>query len=190
MENDNQDGIIVDVEEANNEGGEESAEVDGKPEAKPEKPKRTPQEEYEYHQGRAERLAKKLGLKKPEVKNNSSEPSELELDYGKKAYLKSYGIQGSDELELVKTEIKRSGMELDELVSNEYFIGKLNNLRAVRESSNAIPKSKNRSGQTGVTDLDLAVAKFNETGELPTDFKLKNQVIDAITKKEKGEPFV
>ena len=188
-ENENNDEVIVDNVEENNEVVEENTEVEEKPEAKTEKPKRTPQEEYEYHQGRAERLAKKLGLKKPEVKNNSSEPSDIDLDYGKKAYLKSYGIQGSDELALVKAEMKRSGMELDEIVSNEYFTGKLQNLRDVRESSNAIPKGKNRSGQSGITDTDLAVAKFNETGELPSDFKLRNKVIDAITKKEKGDPY-
>lgn len=188
-ENENNDEVIVDNVEETNEVVEENTEVEEKPEAKPEKPKRTPQEEYEYHQGRAERLAKKLGLKKPEVKNNSSEPSDIDLDYGKKAYLKSYGIQGSDELALVKAEMKRSGMELDEIVSNEYFTGKLQNLRDVRESSNAIPKGKNRSGQSGITDTDLAVAKFNETGELPSDFKLRNKVIDAITKKEKGDPY-
>lgn len=187
MENENQDDVIVDVEEANNEGGEEKTEVEEKPEAKPDKPKRTPQEEYEYHKGRAERLEKKLGLKKPEVKKDTSTP--VELDYGQKAFLKTYGIQGSDELALVKSFQSRTGDDLDTIVSDDIFLGKLNALRDARESANAIPKGKPRSGQTAVTDVDIAFAKFKESGELPTDFETRNKVVDRIAAEEKGPMF-
>ena len=101
-----------------------------------------------------------------------------ELDYGQKAYLKTYGIQGSDELALVKTFQARTGDDIDTIVSDDIFLGKLNSLREAKQSTDAIPKGKGRSGQTGVTDVDIAVAKFKETGELPSDFELRRQVID------------
>lgn len=191
MENEINDEVIIDDVEANNEVEvTEEIEVTEKAEAKAEKPKRTPQEEYDYHQGRAERLAKKLGLKKPEVKKDSSEPSEsINLDYGEKAFLKTYGIQGADELALVKNFASRTGDDLDTIVSDDIFLGKLNNLRQARESANAIPKGKNRSGQSAITDTDLAYAKYKETGDLPTDFATRNKVVDMIAAEEKGPMF-
>lgn len=184
MENENNDQVIVDEVVENNEQVEENTGVET---PKEKKPKRTPQEEYDYFKGRADRLAKKLGIEaKPEVKD-TSKPNEL--DYGQKAFLKTYGIQGSDELALVKTFATRTGDDLDTIVSDDIFLGKLNALRQARESANAIPKSKSRSGQTAVTDVDLAVAKFKEDGTLPADFETRNKVVDAITKEEKGPLF-
>lgn len=189
MENEINDEVIIDDVEANNEVVEENTKVEEKPEAKPEKPKRTPQEEYEYHKGRAERLEKKLGLKKPEVKQDSSKPSEL--DMGTIAYLNSLvGLKGKDEIALAREYIA-NGRDALSLSENKFFMQDLQNLRDAKASADAIPKGNSRSGQTGITDVDLAVAKYKETGELPTDFKLRNKVIDlAITKKEKGDPYL
>ena len=177
METKDKDEVIVDNEEETNEEVEEDTEE--KP-AKADKPKRTPQEEYEYHKGRSERLAKKLGIKDEKVEPVKDTPTEKpnELDYGAKAFLKTYGIQGSDELALVKTFQTRTGDDLDTLVSDEVFLGKLNSLREARASANAIPKGKGRSGESSVTDIDLAVAKFKETGELPSDFETRTKVVD------------
>lgn len=189
MENEIDQDVVVadDVEATGDEVVEETTEAEP---AKQEKPKRTPEEQYEYHAGKAKRLAKKLGLDqeaKPDVKSDASKPNEL--DYGQKAFLKTYGIQGSDELALVKTFQSRTGDDLDTIVSDDIFQGKLNALRQARESANAIPKGKPRSGQTAVTDVDLAVAKFKEDGTLPSDFETRNKVIDTITKEEKGPLF-
>lgn len=189
MPNENNDEVIVDEVEDSNEKVEETPEET----PKEEKPKRTPQEELEYFEGRANRIRKKLGIEKPtEIESKKAptgKPSESDLNYGEKAFLKTYGIQGSDELALVKNFVSRTGDDLDTIVSDDIFLGKLNNLRQARESANAIPKGKNRSGQTGITDIDLAVAKYKETGELPTDFATRNKVVDAITTEEKGDMF-
>jgi len=182
MATNEQDQVIVDEEADTNEEAEVVEET-----PKQEKPKRTPQEEYEYHNGRAQRLAKKLGLEaKPEVKEDSSKPSDL--DYGQKAFLKSYGVSGSDELALVK-QFQDRGFNLDSIVSDDVFTAKLNNLRQARETANAVPKGKGRSSQTAVTDIDIAVAKFREDGTLPSDFETRNKVVDIVTKAEKGALF-
>lgn len=185
-ENENSEVIVDDAENINEEVGENT-----EGEAKEQKPKRTPQEEYEYHKGRADRLAKKLGLKaetvvKPEVKN-SSKPSDL--DYGQLALLNSMvGLKGKDEIALAKEYIS-NGKDILGLSENKFFLQDLQSLRDARASADAIPKGKNRSGQTGITDVDLAIAKFKEDGTLPTDFETRNKVVDAITKEERGPMF-
>jgi hypothetical protein len=189
MDKNEQDEVIVDDVEDTNEEVEETSEE--KAEVKTEaKPKRTPQEELEYFEGRAARLRKKLGTEAP----GKIEPKEAptgkpsELDFGQKAYLKSYGVSGSDELTLVK-QFQDRGFALDTIVEDDVFISKLNSLREAKASADALPKSKPRSGATGVTDVDLAIAKYKENGELPKDFATRNKVVDAITKEESGDMF-
>lgn len=180
--NEQEEDIVVDLEETNEEVEEVTEETHKK-----EKPKRTPQEEYEYHLGRANRIAKKHGFNaesKPEPVKKDSTEKPNSLDYGQKAFLNSYGIKGSDELALVK-QFQDRGFDLDSIVSDDVFTSKLSNLREARETSNAIPRGKGRSAQTSVTDVDLAVAKFQETGELPNDLDTRIKVVDAITAKDK-----
>lgn len=177
------DEVITDDVEDNSEPTEEVVEEA----PKEEKPKRTPQEELEYFEGRAARIRKKLGLdeNKDEApkKVDTSKPSE-DLDYGEKAYLRSaLNLKGSDELQLARDWKKKYGSTVEEMETDEVFINRLNGLREARETMNAIPKGKNRSGQTGVTDADIAFAKFQETGKMPEDFKtrvaVKNKIVEA-----------
>ena len=62
MDNEKKDEVIVGNEEENNEEGQENTTDET---TKVDKPKRTPQEELEYFEGRANRLRKKLGVDKP-----------------------------------------------------------------------------------------------------------------------------
>ncbi len=174
MENE-QDEVIVGNEEENNETETEVTEEA----PKAEKPKRTPKEEYDYHMGRAKRIATKHGLEDEPVK---SKPSELDL--GSIAYLNSLiGLKGKDEIALAREYIANGKSVLD-LADNKYFNQDLQTLRDARDTANAVPKGKNRSSQAGVTDVDFAVAKYKETGELPDDFGTRNKVIDSITASE------
>ena len=175
MENEVQDEVIVGNEEDNNETVEVTEETPQ------EKPKRTPKEEYDYLQGRAKRLAKKHGFEESEDKP-SSKPNELDL--GAIAYLNSMiGLKGKDEIALAREYIA-SGKQVLDLADNKFFNQDLQALRDARDTANAVPKGKNRSSQAGINDLDFAVAKFKDTGELPHDFATRNKVIDAITAEE------
>lgn len=150
-------------------------------------------EELRAEVAKLKRINDKLNKKQQEPQEPKEEPKEShksgELDYGQKAYLKSYGVSGSDELALVK-QFQARGFELDSIVEDDVFTAKLENLRQAKKTEAAIPKGKKRSGQTGTTELDMAVAKYNETGELPKNFKLRNKVIDkAISKKSNSAPF-
>jgi hypothetical protein len=175
MENDEGEVIVNDTEDTNEqvEGNTEEA-------PKEEKPKRTPQEEIEYFEGRAARLRKKHGI--DQEAKTSSKPNELDL--GAIAYLNSMvGLKGKDEIALAREYIANGKTVLD-LAENKFFNQDLASLREAKETSNAVIKGKNRSSQTGVTDVDFAVAQYKETGQLPDDFATRNKVIDAITAEE------
>lgn len=88
-----------------------------------------------------QRLAKKFE-KNPEVKASKSD----ELDYGKKAFLASNGIKGTKEFDFVKDELKKSGLELGDLVENEYFQSKLDKFRALNKTADATIKGKDSKG--------------------------------------------
>lgn len=80
-----------------------------------------------------------------------------------------------------------TGKGLLDVMDSNYFKSRLADFREAQASSDAIPKGKNRSGQTGVTDTDLAVAKYKESGNLPDDFKTRSAVIKQIAAAEQME---
>src|SRR3990167_6284309 len=118
-----------------------------------------------------------------EPSKDPSKPSEL--DYGQKAFLKAYGISGSEELALIK-QFQDRGFGLDSIVEDDVFKAKLTNLREAKESQDAIPKGKGRSAQVASTNIDLAYAKFKESGEWPQDFDTAKKLKDKIVEMEAG----
>lgn len=186
MASNDQEEVIVDDLENNN---EEEGGAEGKS-TKVDKPKRTPQEEYDYHRGRADRLGKKLGLEakseKTETVKNTPTDKPSEFSDGQLAILRADGIKRKDEIALVQ-EYVDTGKKLLDVLENKHFLNDLKDLRETRESTDAVPKGKGRTAQTGTTDLDLAVAKFNETGELPEDFTLRTQVVNKLAEREKDK---
>lgn len=188
MEQNEQDEVIVDNEEETNEEVEEATEE--KP-VTTDKPKRTPQEEYDYHSGKAKRLAKKLGLseekseQKPEIKKSSSKPSDL--DYGQLALLRQEGIKGAGETALFKEIMAETGKGVLDVLDSNYFKSRLTDFREAQATLNATPKGKNRSSQASMSDEDVAFAKYNETGKLPEDFKTRIAIKNKIVAAEKNK---
>jgi hypothetical protein len=182
MENE-QDDVIVDTEADYNEEVEEATEAP----AKAEKPKRTPQEELEYFEGRASRLRKKLGIdeaKATDTTKATQTDKPNDLDYGQLALLRTEGIKGSGELALFKEIMAETGKGVLDVMDSGYFKSRLAEFRESQESAAAVPKGKGRSGQTGVTDVDMAVAKYKESGTLPDDFRTRSAVVKHIAKEE------
>lgn len=153
-----------------------------------EKPKLTPEQQLAIHRREIKKLEKSLGHE-PEVKSQPKEKASSDLDYGQKAFLKTYGIQGSDELALAKTFMARTGDDLDTIVSDDIFLGKLNSLRAAREAAAAVPKGIKRSSQPAQNDADVALATYRETGKLPEDNKLAREVLNKHLEAEKSNNF-
>ena len=147
---------------------EETLEETTEEENKVEKPKRTPQEELDYFEGRAKRLRKDLGIESP--KEISKTQKSNGLDYGEKAYLTSNGIKGSKEFEFVQSELKSSGQGLDDLLENDYFQSRLEKFRALNKTSDAIPKG-NRSGAVATDSVEYWAGKPIE--DVPAEMRTK-----------------
>ena len=100
------------------------------------------------------RMAKKGKKKVDEVDDTpESEPESSDLDFGQKAFLRSYEIKGADELELVTSWMKRTGDALDLVVEDDIFTARLEKLREAKASKDAIPKNTKRSSQTATDDV-------------------------------------
>lgn len=158
----------------------ETTEETNKEKTEGDKPKRTPQEELAYFEGRASRLRKDLGLDTParETKSKKSD----DLDYGAKAFLTANGIKGAKEFDFVKEEMKKSGEDLDSLLENDYFKTRLEKFRALDKTSNATPTGK-RSGGVATDSVEYWLTKPIE--EVPADMRIK--VINHKLAKEKNK---
>lgn len=116
--------------------------------------------------------------KKSEVREEHKNSDEFGYDI--KAYLKSSGIK-ADEFDFVKKELKNFGGSVDDLIENEYFQAKLEKERKVKETAEAIPKSK-RSGSPATDSVDYWLSKPFE--EVPQNMRAK--VVNARLDKEKN----
>ena len=140
-------------------------------------------EGFELKDGKWVKLKVEKPKEEPKVDiDPSKEPSKpSELDYGQMALLRQEGIKGAGETALFKEIMTETGKGVLDVLDSNYFKSRLTDFREAQASSNAIPKGKNRSGQTGTTDLDFAYAKFKDTGEMPADFKtrvaIKNKMV-------------
>lgn len=112
-------------------------------------------------------------------------PQSTELTDGQIAILRTEGIKSKAEIALAQ-EYMNTGKKLLDVLENKHFLNDISDMRATAESADAVPKGKNRSGQQGATNVDMAVAKYNETGELPSDFKTRSAVVKALEAQEQG----
>lgn len=178
METNEQEEVIVDDLEDTNEEVEESTEE----QVVKTKPKRSPQEELEYLEGRAARIRKKLG-------KDSDQPEKVaksDLDLGGIAYLNSMvGLKGKDEIALAREYVNAGKLILD-LPDNKYFKQDLEALREARISQEAVPKSAKRSTTPSGDDFQVAFTKYQDSGVLPEDRSLREKVVDAAIAKTKG----
>ena len=187
MENENE--VIVDP---NNEQVEETTETHEEP--KVEKPKRTPQEELDYFEGRAKRLRKDLGLEtepKLEPKKETPVSKSSELGYAEMAYLQGNDIRGSEEFDIIAKYQKETGKSLTELVDENTIVGKIirneiKDLRETKSTADATPKGTKRSSSPARDSVDFWLKKPFD--EVPAEMKI--QVVNRRLELEKTRhPF-
>lgn len=109
-----------------------------------------------------------------------------DLDYGQMAYLRSSGIQGSDEVALVKEIISNTGKSLLDVIDSKYFQAELKELRDNKAAKNAMPDSTKRGSNNNQGDADYwtnAYLQGNKTlKDVPQEFQEK-----ALAAREKAE---
>jgi hypothetical protein len=174
--NDTQDVVLDNNDEENEE----------KEPQKPEPSQREKELEAEAAKWRriAERNAKKADSPtSPEPKETRSS----DLDYGQKAFLRSYDIKGSDELELVRTYMERTGDTLDSVVEDDIFTAKLTKLREAKAAADAVPKGTRRSQAPATDEVSYwtgKVANGLSLNDIP-DVSMRRKVLNARIEQER-----
>lgn len=135
-------------------------------EPKVEKPKRTPEEELAYYEGRAKRLRKDLGLETPEKPKNET-PKTSGLDETVLDFLDLKGITEDEDIDLIKNIMSKTGQTVRQVLKDEYVASKLNDFKKAREVKSATPSSTKRAGQQVTDNVDYWYQKYEATGELP-----------------------
>jgi hypothetical protein len=107
-----------------------------------------------------------------------------ELDETALDYLDLKGITEAEDIKVIETIVKKTGMTVREALKDEFVSAKLRANLEKREVKDATPGATKRSGSTGDT-LERAVAKYEQSGykDLPEDFELRAKVVNAVEKK-------
>jgi hypothetical protein len=187
MENEEKDAVIVDgEEETNNEKEEEKAEVESK---KDEKPKRTPEEELDYLEGRAKRLRKKLGKDEPKKEETSKPKNEENVRYDKLAYLESKQVAEEDQ-DWVMEQAEEMKVSLTEFLKKEWVKNELKEREQLRKTKDATPKSGKRSASGQGDEKESAFQRYMNDGTLPQDRELREYVVERRMKQDtSNKPF-
>ena len=174
METENEDGIEIeetlDIPET-----EEEDTTDWKAEAQTLRDKAIAQRE------RTRLLKQELADTKRAIgianKTKTNDLDETQLDY-----LDLKGISEEDDIKILSRHVQRTGETIRQALKDEYVISKLAANTQAREVKGATPMATKRGGNQ-VNDIASAVARFDQTGELPSDFKLRSEVVNAISDK-------
>ena len=174
METENEDGIEIeetlDIPET-----EEEDTTDWKAEAQTLRDKAIAQRE------RTRLLKQELADTKRAV-GIASRTKTGDLDETQLDYLDLKGISEEDDIKILSRHVQRTGETIRQALKDEYVISKLAANTQAREVKGATPSATKRGGNQ-VNDIASAVARFDQTGELPSDFKLRSEVVNAISDK-------
>ena len=132
--------------------------------------------------------AKKAETELKELKDKPVEKpvDKLEkLDLGQKAFLRTHNIK-EDDFEFVENQIKSSGMPVDELVTNPYFLSKLQEKRNYETVLDATPEGSKRSTSVSRNQSEYWVKKGEMPPNTPENKKLRKEVVDSRIKTEKS----
>lgn len=124
--------------------------------------------------------------RKPKIPEKSDKSDEFGLLH--KTYLRAAGIVEEDEIELAKDIQKRTGLDWDKIVDDDYFKSKLDGLRTVK--ANALATSNVRGGQgssTAKNSPEYWIAKgVRPTPDQVPDRGTRVKIYEAMIDKEKG----
>jgi len=140
-------------------------------------------EKFQQTQGSLKRQVKEL--RKSSEPNKPKETSSNELNDTDLNYLDIKGIFEAEDVKIIENFVKNTGQTAREALRDDYVNSKLSSNKSAREVQDATPSGSKRGGNQ-VGDLASALAKYESTKELPTDFKLRSEVINAFVSKGHG----
>lgn len=177
MENETE--VIVEAPEVDDVESEQTEDTEDTTTTVEEKPKETPQQRKARLERQLKKVKKELGETDEPISKKSG------FDYGEKAFLKASGINGQEEIDLVKTWVERTGDDLDTIVEDEIFQAKLDKLRKNKESKTAIPPSSKRGTQSSTSSVEYWLGK--PFSDVPKE--MKKAVLNARLAKDSNKTY-
>lgn len=145
---------------------------------------------YEETTGRLKRLETRLEKMKVEKKADElvEKRKAGELDEVHLMYLEQKGYTEDEDIKIIERHVQRTGESVREALKDDYVLAKLEANKEKREVKDATPSATKRTGGGQGGDLAAAIAKFEQTGELPADFELATKVTNALVDKGNNRP--
>src|SRR3990167_6619574 len=155
----------------------------------------TPETDWEAEAKKARGIAQRLRTKLTKAEEKKKEPvvpttvpdkktqKTGELDETTLDYLDLKGITDSEDIDVIQKVVERTGQTVRQVLKDEYVIAKLASQKESREVRAATPSGTKRSGAGQTNDLAIAIANFEKTGVLPSDFTLASAVTNAVANK-------
>lgn len=126
---------------------------------------------------------KKVEKVEPKVEPVKKEPNTGELDETALDFLDLKGFTEDEDIELIENIVGKTGQTVRQALKDEYVISKLKANKVAREAKAGTPSSTKRGGATGDT-LEVAIAKYEATGEYPEDFDLRSKVVNKLEERD------
>jgi hypothetical protein len=144
---------------------------------------------YEETAGRLKREQTRLERLKVDRKvEKVLEKKTDELDETQLDYLDLKGISEQEDIAVIETIVKKTGMTVRQALKDDYVMKKLEANKANRDLKDATPSTTKRSSTGSSNDLAAAVARYEQSGfnaeHLPSDFKLRSEVVNAVVAKK------
>ncbi len=141
-------------------------------------------EEADGRRKRAEKQLEKSKIEKKAEKIVEKQKQTGELDETQLDYLDLKGISEDEDIKLIERHVQRTGETIRQALKDDYVQSKLKANKDKRDVSQATPSSNKRGGGNPADSVAVALAKFEQTGDLPDDFKLRSAVINAKAAKD------
>lgn len=141
-----------------------------------------PKSEWEKTQQTVGSLKREIKTWKKAAESQKETPKAGELAESQLEFLELKGISDDDEIDIISKFVNKTGQTVRQALRDDYVKTKLDALRAEKAVKDAIPGATKRGGNQQ-TNLAAAIARFDATGELPDDFEIKSQVINAVTER-------
>ncbi len=162
-----------DTEVAKSEEAEDETEAEGESEESAQELK----DRLRRAEARIERM--KLDSKVEKRLERIVEKKAGELDETQLDYLDLKGITEEEDIKILARHVQRTGETIRQALKDEYVLAKLESNSKARDVKSATPSATKRGGNQA-TNIASAIARFEQTGELPTDYALKSEVVNAI----------
>lgn len=124
-------------------------------------------------------------LKQDLAKTEKAKDSEL--DTAAYAYLAAKGIEDDEDIEYIHKRMNKWDMSLRDVLKDEDVQAKLKGMKIEREVKAATPGSTKRSSSGTIDNVDYWLARYERTGEYPTDFNLKSAVVNALVERDRPQ---